>query len=254
VAGDIPLSIKIFLVGDSTVCDYAADPAYLVKRAGWGRYLQDYFEPSNARVVNYALSGRSSKSFTVESNYRKLLNELRAGDYLFIQFGHNDEKTEDPSRGTDASLSVDAEGSFKWFLYNKYIVPSREEGALPVLVTPVSRRAKDGSVVDSHGAYTAAVRDLSAQIGVPLIDLTQKTAQAFTDLFAQGGADATAALFAVKKDESDVDNTHFNAKGARLVCGLAVQAMGSAELPLVSWNRLCLLRRLTPPWCLAFCE
>ncbi|MDR0643335.1 MAG: rhamnogalacturonan acetylesterase [Treponema sp.] len=238
ISNNSPASpVKIFLVGDSTVCDYATDPAYRIRRAGWGTYLQDYFDPSDVRVVNYALSGRSSKSFTTENNYRKLLDELRAGDYLFIQFGHNDEKTEDPDRGTDASQPIDAEGSFKWFLYNKYIVPAREKGVYPVLVTPVSRRAKDGGVIDSHRGYDDAVRRLSTQAVVPLIDLTQKTEGAFMALLEQNapyGADATAALFAVKKDESGVDNTHFNAKGARLVCRLAVQGMREAGLPLVS--------------------
>ncbi|MDR0878728.1 MAG: GDSL-type esterase/lipase family protein [Treponema sp.] len=225
--------VKIFLAGDSTVCDFVTDGAYQVKRAGWGRYLQSWFIPGTAAVFNYAMSGRSSKSFTTEAAYRRVLNEIGAGDYLFIQFGHNDEKIEDSARGTDVSGSKETEGSFKWYLYEKYVVPARQKGAEAVLVTPVSRREESGGVSDSHKNYDDAVRELAEEAGVPLIDLTQKTAELYERILSEGGAEGTAALFAVRKDDVP-DNTHFNGEGAQAVCALLIAGIKELKLPLVN--------------------
>ncbi|MDR0718802.1 MAG: GDSL-type esterase/lipase family protein [Treponema sp.] len=225
--------MKIFLLGDSTVCEFATDSGYQVKRAGWGRYLQPWFVSGKAAVFNYAMSGRSSKSFTTEAAYRRVWNEIGAGDYLFIQFGHNDEKTEDAERGTNASQSREREGSFKWYLYEKYLVPARQKGAYPVLVTPVSRRDESGGAVDSHKNYDDAVRELAEEAGVPLIDLTQKTAELYERIFGEDGAEGTAALFAVRNDGT-LDNTHFNGRGAREVCALVIEGIKELKLPLVN--------------------
>ncbi len=228
-----PPPTKIFLVGDSTVCYYESDPGYKVTRAGWGVYLDSYFDLSKAKVINYALSGRSSKSFTEETNYTDhLLNEIGAGDYLFIQFGHNDEKTEDPKRFTDPTASKETEGSFKWYLYQKYILMAQEKGAHPVLVTPVSRRASDGSVTDSHGVYDDAVRALAAEVSVPYIDLTAKSEALLSTLYKAKGADGTKALFSIKNDDS-VDNTHFNNAGAKEMCALVFGGIKELNLPLM---------------------
>jgi lysophospholipase L1-like esterase len=225
--------VKIFLVGDSTVCEFAVDSGYHVKRAGWGRYLQPWFVSGKVAVFNYAMSGRSSKSFTTEVAYRRVWNEIGAGDYLFIQFGHNDEKTEDTERGTDASQPREKEGSFKWYLYEKYLVPARQKGVYPVLITPVSRRDEGGGAVDSHKNYDDAVRELAEETGVPLIDLTQKTAELYERIFGEEGAEGTAALFAVQND-GILDNTHFNGRGAREVCSLLIEGIKELKLPLAN--------------------
>jgi lysophospholipase L1-like esterase len=223
--------VKIFLLGDSTVCEFAVDSGYQVKRAGWGRYLQPWFVSGKAVVFNYAMSGRSSKSFTSEAAYRRVWNEIGAGDYLFIQFGHNDEKTEDAERGTNASQPREREGSFKWYLYEKYLIPARQKGAYPVLVTPVSRRDEGGGAADSHKNYDDAVRELAEEAGVPLIDLTQKTAELYDRVLGEEGAEGTAALFAVRNG-GVLDNTHFNGRGAREVCALLVEGIKELKLPL----------------------
>jgi lysophospholipase L1-like esterase len=225
--------VKIFLVGDSTVCEFVADSGYQVKRAGWGRYLQPWFVSGKAVVFNYAMSGRSSKSFTSEAPYRRVWNEIGAGDYLFIQFGHNDEKIEDAERGTNAFQPREREGSFKWYLYEKYLVPARQKRAYPVLITPVSRRDEGGGAVDSHKNYDDAVRELAEETGVPLIDLTRKTAELYERILSEDGVEGTAALFAVRNDGT-LDNTHFNGRGAREACALLIEGIKELKLPLAN--------------------
>ena len=105
--------MKLYLVGDSTVASFN-DYTYFYPRFGYGTKLQDYF--NNVEVINLALSGRSSKSYLKEKNYLNLKELLKEGDYLLIGFGHNDEKSDDESRFTDASRPLDDETSFQYYL------------------------------------------------------------------------------------------------------------------------------------------
>ena len=145
----------VFIAGDSTACEYGFDENYALPRAGWGMYFGKYVKDVN--VTDYALSGRSSKSFTTEDNYYKLMRDVGEGDYVIIQFGHNDAKNssdEDKElRYTDPKGDKDTEGSFKNSLYKNYILPVQEKGATPILLTPISRRNFEdtGKVKDSHG-------------------------------------------------------------------------------------------------------
>ena len=138
------LSGKMYLVGDSTVCEYTGSTCTDYNRYGWGMKLGEQY--NGGLVINYALSGRSSRSFLTESNYTSLLNNIGAGDYLFIQFGHNDEKTDEatyPGHGTYAGLdlsTLDSTGkdsagrySYEWIILNKYVKPAQAAGAVPVL-------------------------------------------------------------------------------------------------------------------------
>ena len=144
---------NIFIVGDSTSCIYGYDDNYALPRAGWGMYLGDFLR-SKYHVEDLAMSGRSSKSFATEDNYKKLLSEMNDGDYVLIQFGHNDAKNKTEAdiqnRYTDADGDVKTEGSFKNSLYKNYIEPAEEKGAKPVLLTPIVRHEFDenGKVID----------------------------------------------------------------------------------------------------------
>ncbi|MDR1747702.1 MAG: rhamnogalacturonan acetylesterase [Spirochaetaceae bacterium] len=232
---------RIFLAGDSTVCDYGDDPDYTIPRNGWGMYLAEQFRPEcTIAVTNLAKSGRSSKSFAEETdhnNYFPLVKELKAGDYLFVQFGHNDNKPSpgDEYRYTDPVPSKETEGSFKWYLYEKYVRMARGRGALPVLVTPIVRRNFTGSTLnDTHGAYAAAVRELARDTGVPLIDLTAKTAALYDSL----GPEGSAVFHSVYKDPArGIDNTHLNAAGARKVAGFVAQGIFEVRLVIACYLR-----------------
>lgn len=226
-------NVKIFIVGDSTACIYGSDDNYAVPRAGWGMYLGNYVK--GAEVVDLAKSGRSSKSLTVEEEYQTLLNEMSEGDYLLIQFGHNDAKksTEEDlnTRYTDPEGDKDTEGSFKNSLYNNYVKAAEEKGATPVLLTPIARRSFDemGNVEDTHGLYDDAVRELAEELNIPCVDATQIT----SNLYQETGFEDTAAFHAIYKDPSKGDkghdNTHLNHYGARVVAYNIAKELGNKE-------------------------
>ena len=222
--------IKIYMVGDSTMCEYNPLDAYYYPRYGYGMQLGNYLD-SKATVVNLALSGRSSKSFTTEANYAKLQNELKAGDYLIIGFGHNDEKSDEPARFTDASKPYTEEGSFGYSLYENYIKLAQEKGAIPILCTPIVRisSSDDYSGANGHvtatGNYAQAIIDLGTALNVPVIDLTAITKAKYVDL---GFSDAryyhafTAGKYGtdgstVVVDTNSLDGTHLNIYGAKFV-------------------------------------
>ena len=216
----------IYLVGDSTVCSFTDD--YYYPRYGWGTQLGGYLT-DKATVVNLALSGRSSKSFTTEANYQTLINSLKAGDYLLIAFGHNDEKSDDPTRFTDASLPYTDEASFGWHLYEYYVKVALEKGATPILVTPIVRAKSNDDYSGSEGHVTAtgdyrqAIIDLGEAVGVDVIDMTSITRARYEEL----GYDEAIKYHAVlqgKMDGADVvenwgsvDKTHLNIYGAKYV-------------------------------------
>ncbi len=214
-------STKIFIVGDSTACEYGSDDNYAIPRAGWGMYLGDNLK--NEEVIDLAKSGRSSKSLTVEDEYKTLLSEMGKGDYLLIQFGHNDAKKSSDedlkNRYTDPEGDKDTEGSFKNSLYTNYIKVAQDKGATPILLTPIARRSFDdeGNVKDTHGLYDDAIRELGQELNIPVVDATKIT----SDLYQELGFESTAAFHAVYKDvtkgDKGHDNTHLNHYGAKIV-------------------------------------
>ena len=225
----------IYLVGDSTVCSFTDD--YYYPRYGWGTQLGGYLT-DKATVVNLALSGRSSKSFTTEANYQTLINSLKAGDYLLIAFGHNDEKSDDDTRFTDASLPYTDEASFGWHLYEYYIKLAIEKGATPILVTPIVRAKTNDDYSGSEGHVTAtgdyrqAIIDLGAAVGVEVIDMTSITRARYEEL----GYDEAIKYHAVLQGKmngtevvenwSSVDKTHLNIYGAKYVAyAIALEMM-----------------------------
>ena len=218
--------ITIYLVGDSTVCSFA-DP-YYYPRYGYGTQLAGYLD-AKATVVNLALSGRSSKSFLTEANYETLKNSLKAGDYLFIGFGHNDEKSDDSARFTDASKPYTDETSFGYYLYNYYVKLALDAGATPILCTPVVRAKTNDNYSGSEGHVTAtgdyaqAIRDLGKALDVDVIDLTAIT-KAEYEAKGYEGAKLYHAVTVGKKDGDNIvpnwdsiDKTHLNIYGAKFV-------------------------------------
>ncbi len=201
-----------FLCGDSTMADYPEEQSPMM---GWGQALQALL-PENVFVVNEAVCGRSSKSFVAEKRLSMIELCLRPGDRLLISFSHNDEK-EDPLRYTSPRLT------YPEYL-GMYIDAARQQGAEPVLITPVARRLFDeaGRPVPTHGEYPAAMRDLAAYRGVRLVDLEAATMA----LLQETGPEGSKALFchvpagSVNYPDGLQDNSHLQDRGAIRVAAI----------------------------------
>jgi lysophospholipase L1-like esterase len=188
----------IFLAGDSTVTDQYAEPA-----ASWGQMLPAMLD-DKVVVANHAKSGATLKSFLTDLRFDKLLAGMKAGDWLFIQFGHNDQKSEWPQTYADAAVTYPA-----WL--RAYIAEARRRGAQPVLVTSPERRNFDeaGRIKDTLGAYAAAVRQVAAEDHVPLIDLNADSRAIYEAL----GPDVAPTIF----NDGGRDRTHHDNEGAWLL-------------------------------------
>lgn len=236
---------KVYLVGDSTVCEYDSSTSTSLDRYGWGMKLADKL--NGVTVKNLALSGRISRSFLTETNYQTLCSSIGKGDYLLIQFGHNDEKTDEatyPGLGTYPGLdfsTLDSNGknssgqySYEWILLNKYIKVAQDKGAVAVLRTPITRRSSNGEpYYQAHTAYQQALIELGKANNVPVIDLTTLTTELYNELYAQGGADATAALHCfTDAAHTTTDNTHLSSLGANYVAQIVADQIKSLDLTL----------------------
>ncbi|WP_293784326.1 rhamnogalacturonan acetylesterase [uncultured Pedobacter sp.] len=214
---------KLYIIGDSTAAN-KAQKAY--PETGWGMALQSYFK-NDVTVDNRALNGRSTKSFRAEKHWDPILAQLNPGDYVFIEFGHNDEKTDKPAVGVTLT-------EFKTNLIN-YIEETRSKKAFPVLLTPISRRSfKNGVLVDSHGDYPRITRQVADSLQVPLIDMLVKTESLLTRL----GDKPSVKLFNYV-DSGNVnypigkkDDTHLSPEGAKQVAGLVVKGFKELKLSL----------------------
>ncbi|MFC7896110.1 rhamnogalacturonan acetylesterase [Streptomyces sp. NPDC057381] len=200
----------LYIAGDSTAAQKYADAA---PETGWGMALP-FFLRKDLRVANHAVNGRSSKSFVDEGRLDVVLEAIRPGDFLLIQFAHNDEKAADPARYTEP-----------WTTYQDhlrlYVDGARVRGARPVLATPVERRRFDaaGDARPSHGEYPAAMRALARQEGVALLDVQALSLA----LWQRLGAEGTKAYFNWTATEQD--NTHFNPPGAIAVARLVAREL-----------------------------
>ena len=211
------------MVGDSTLSDKPVIPAY--PERGWGQMLNMYFGPE-VRVANHARNGRSSKSFMAEGRWKTVLEQMKAGDYVIVQFGHNDQKTADTNRFAAPF------GEFKENL-KRYVREARQRKGIPILATPVARRkfGADGQTKDTHGDYCEVVRQAAAEEQVPLLDMERRS----RELLAKMGPEQSKRLYDwVEPGEFDKcpdglkDDTHFNAFGASRMCDLAVLEIRSA--------------------------
>jgi lysophospholipase L1-like esterase len=217
--------IHIFMIGDSTMAD--KDPKAEPER-GWGQVLQALFDDT-VKVSNHAVNGRSSKSFMDEGRWQIVLNSLQTGDYVIIQFGHNDQKP-DEARHTDPYTT------YKNNL-EKYVTDTRAKGAFAILCTSIVRRKFDekGMLVDTHGEYTDAVRQAAKEFIVPLLDLHLGTKNLISEL----GPEKSKSLYVYalpgaypNRPEGAQDDTHLNSEGAAAVARMAVEDMKALKLPL----------------------
>ncbi|MBD7957668.1 rhamnogalacturonan acetylesterase [Microbacterium sp. Sa4CUA7] len=205
------------LAGDSTVAPMKPAESPM---AGWGEALS---EQLGAVVRNLAFGGATTATFESTGCWQRLLSEVRPGDTVVIQFGHNDQK--DPL--------LDARGGYTRRLRG-FALEARERGAVAVLCTPCERRRfdDDGHVTPTHGAHPNAVRDLADDLRAPLIDLTAFTTWLYEDL----GPVASAGLFShFAPDEAPawpeglVDDTHFRLEGARRIAAFVARSLRAIE-------------------------
>lgn len=219
----------VYFIGGSTTSYY---PPERYPRMGWGQAMPHFFS-SAVRFSNHAAEGRSTKSFREEGKWQAVLNELQPGDYVFIQFGHNDQKDYKPRLYTKP---------FTTFADNlrRYVEETREKQATPILVTSINRRkfGKSGRLKNTFGAYPLATRKVADELNVPLVDLQAMTEELFNNL----GPERTKELFMWLKPgefsnypEGAQDDTHLTEKGAKTAAELVVQSLQRSEVPLVQF-------------------
>ena len=241
--------VTIFMIGDSTMANKSLNGGN--KERGWGMALQCYFD-DGILIDNHAVNGRSSKSFIDEGRWKVVLDKIRPGDYVFIQFGHNDEKPK-ADRHTDPGTTFDANLS-------KFVRETRDKGGIPVLFNSVVRRnflkvvpqndddealrnttgpttiksSEEGdSLVDTHGDYIVAPRNVAEALGVTFVDANKIT----HDLEQGLGREDSKKLhmWFMPGEEPSVpkgrqDNTHYNVYGAHVVARLLADAVAN-EIP-----------------------
>jgi lysophospholipase L1-like esterase len=222
--------LTIHLVGDSTMAD-KFDPQRNPER-GWGQMLHLCFN-EKVTIRNHAVNGRSTRSFLNEGRWNLVLGEICSGDYVFIQFGHNDQKAYDPDRYSH---------SFSGYRRNleKMVRETRSRGGHPVILSSIVRRNfnADGTLVDTHGPYPFVARTVAYEMGVPFIDLQQLTEDLVSGL---GPVRSTALYLHLLPGESEMypegrtDNTHLNLSGAREVAGMVARSVYRQKLPLSAY-------------------
>ena len=208
----------VWIIGDSTVSSFADN--YYYPRYGWGTQIDKYLD-GTYEVKNIALSGRSSKSYVKDKEYKELTAGMKQGDYLLIGFGHNDEKAE-ADRYTDPNGDYKTAGSFANSLYENYIKPAQAAGTTVILCTPIVRRTATAEWSDSNlhitkdsgdfkgGDYAQSIRNLGKELNIPVVDMTKMTKELYDTL----GPDETVNLHAwTSSKATSVDNTHTNIYG-----------------------------------------
>lgn len=244
--------VTIFMIGDSTMANKKMDGGN--PERGWGMVLPGFFS-EDIQIENHAANGRSSKSFISEGRWEKVISRVKKGDYVFIQFGHNDEKS-DSTRHTDPGTTFDDN-------LRRYVNETRAKGGIPVLFNSIVRRnfvqPKDASIAkdirrtpgekeqkerptegtvlyDTHGAYLDSPRNVAKELGVVFIDMNKITHDLVEGL---GPVESKKLFMFVGPDRVPAfpkgreDNTHLNVYGARMIAGLAVDAIAK-EIPELS--------------------
>ena len=217
----------IFLCGNSTVVDQDNEPW-----ASWGQMVPRFFTDSIC-FANYAESGESANTFIGAGRLKKALTQMKPGDYIFMEFGHNDQKQKGPGKGAFYSFMT----SLKTF-----VDEARARGAQPVLVTPTQRRSFDenGKIKDTHLDFPDAVRWLAEKENIPLIDLHAMTRVLYEAMGVEESKHAFVHYPANTypgQDRPLADNTHFNPYGAYQIAKCVIEGMKKAGLPVVKFLR-----------------
>lgn len=238
-------TVTVFMIGDSTMANKPLDKEN--QERGWGQMLPIYFDGA-IKIDNHAVNGRSSKSFINEGRWEKVREQIRPGDYVIIQFGHNDEKIKSPDRYTIPGSTFDEN-------LKKFVNETREKGGTPILMNSIVRRnfpangiaaaqtddrqktwkkglenypAEGDTLMDTHGDYRFAPRNVAEEMGVVFIDMNTLTHELVQGL----GKESSKALYMwmpVGKYEfapnGRIDNTHLTVYGGIVVSRLAVNAL-----------------------------
>lgn len=212
--------ITLYLIGDSTLADKPYTGSNPEK--GWGQVFPLYFK-AGIHIENHAVNGRSTKSFRDEGRWKVVQEKLVPGDYVLIEFGHNDQKKNAPDRYAEADTGYREN-------LERYIKETLAKGARPILATPISRRSFDehGKLTDTHGRYSEVVREVARENNIPLLDMHQRT----VEVLEQFGVEKSKELFLHYRSgdyeqfpEGRQDNTHLSPTGAFKVADLAVEAL-----------------------------
>lgn len=218
--------ITIFIIGDSTA---ANKQPTAFPETGWGMELASFFT-ADVKVDNRALNGRSTKSFLNEKRWDAVMSDLKKGDVVLIEFGHNDEKIDKPEVGTSLV-------QFKINLIN-YVKDAQSKKAIPILLTPIARRNfKNGVLTDTHMGYPDVVKKLADSLHIPLIDMQRKTEKLLTNL----GDEPSKKLFNyvepghVNYPNGKKDDTHLSPEGAKQVAALVVEGIKESKTVLTKY-------------------
>jgi DNA sulfur modification protein DndE len=219
----------LYLAGDSTMADKPLDDN---PERGWGQMLPIFFDSTMITIENHARNGRSTRSFIYEGRWDAITDKLKKGDYVLIQFGHND----------DVITKTRRYSTPEEYRYNlsRFIKETREKGAFPILCPPIVRRNfNDESILEpTHGEYPDIVRDIASTLNVPLVDMHLKSQTLISEL----GAEKSKAIFLhippgmyTTLPNGKTDNTHFSEKGATTMAAMFVEGLKEIDHPLTSY-------------------
>ncbi len=209
--------VTIFMIGDSTMANKPLEKEN--QERGWGQMLPMHLK-GDIVVDNHAVNGRSTKSFIDEGRWDKVLAKIKPGDYVFIQFGHNDEKA-DTARHTDPHTTFKAN-------LKRFIREAKARGAKPVLYNSIVRRHwENGVLTDTHGEYIIVPKQVAKEEGVPFVDANKLTQYMVEECGETKSTELYMWVEAGKYEfcpEGKKDDTHLNIKGASIVSDMLIHA------------------------------
>ena len=217
----------VYLIGDSTCANKNLEKEN--PERGWGQLFRAFFD-EKVVVENHAMNGRSTKSFREEGRWDVIYDQMQAGDYVFIQFGHNDEKVDRPKVGSVPEVFAEN--------LRRYVRETREKGGIPVLMTPIARRhfTEEGALIKTHGEYPDRVCQVAQELDVVLLDMEPVT-EAW--LKALGDEPSRRYFMWVKQGTSPLypdgreDNTHLNVQGAHVLSRMVADLV-KQEIPALA--------------------
>ncbi len=220
-------AVTIFLCGNSTVVDQDYEPWI-----GWGQMFTEFFT-ADVAIANYAESGETASGFIARGRLAKLLTQVKEGDYVFVEFGHNDQKQKGEGMGPYLNFTDHL---------TTFVNEIRAHKANPVFVTPTQRRSfdKDGKIIETHGEYPNAMHKLAEEINVPLLDLHDYTRTVYETLGVEPSIHAFVHYPAntfPNQPKALADNTHFNPYGGSQVAKCVVYGVQQLNLPIAKYLR-----------------
>ncbi|MDE6788092.1 MAG: RICIN domain-containing protein, partial [Ruminococcus sp.] len=215
----------IYIAGDSTVQSYRASYA---PQQGWGYYLADYFD-DNVTVANHSIAGRSTKKFYDEGRWQTIVDNLKEGDYVMVQFAINDSGKSNADRyaPTCGNVNNPQDGSYEWYM-TEFIKSAQAKGATPILVTTVigMKAYSNGQFINSYSNYCDACKQLSAKYSIPCIDLNTLMVNHYNSI----GYDKALKYHLMGVVEGSTDGTHFCEEGANAVAKLVADDVKAQKI------------------------